>query len=177
MPLDNDALQRLIDKDAIRDLVLAYSRAIDRKDIALLRDLYTADATDQHGDSFTGPADDYCDYIEKALPFIPYSGHHVCNHLIAVDGDNGWGEVYAFAVHLLPDRHSPGTLTEDFMCVRYLDNYRREGDDKWRFSKRVVIYDAQIQRPFDGKFRNMLQEVEPSYEVCANPAFGRGPRP
>lgn len=170
------ALQRLIDKDAIRDLVLAYSRAIDRKDVVLLRDLYTADATDDHGDSFSGPAADYCDFIDKALPYIPYSGHHVCNHLIAVDGDEGSGEVYAFAVHLIPDRQNPGTLIEDFMCVRYIDNYRRESDGKWRFSKRVVTYDVQIQRPFDGKFRDMLQGTDPSYEVCTHRMFQSGAR-
>lgn len=170
------ALQRLIDKDAIRDLVLAYSRAIDRKDVILLRDLYTADATDDHGDSFSGPAADYCDFIDKALPYIPYSGHHVCNHLIAVDGDEGSGEVYAFAVHLIPDRQNPGTLIEDFMCVRYIDNYRRESDGKWRFSKRVVTYDVQIQRPFDGKFRDMLQGTDPSYEVCTHRMFQPGAR-
>lgn len=176
MTLDTAALQRLIDKDAIRDLVLTYSRAIDRKDVALLRDLYTADATDDHGDSFSGPAADYCDFIAKALPFIPYSGHHVCNHLIAVDGDEGWGEVYALALHLIPDRQSPGAVIEDFMCVRYIDNYRRESDGKWRFAKRVVTYDVQIQRPFDGKFRDMLQSLDPSYEVCAHPAFRPGAR-
>ena len=175
MSLD-PALQSLIDKDAIRDLVLAYSRAIDRKDIRLLRDLYTADATDDHGDSFSGPATDYCDFIAKALPFIPYSGHHVCNHLISVDGDEACGEVYAFALHLIPDRQSPGALIEDFMAVRYIDNYRREGDGKWRFSKRIVTYDVQIQRPFDGKFRDMLKGADPSYAVCTHPAFQPGAR-
>ena len=57
------ALARLIAKDEIRDLALLYSRAIDRKDVELLRDLYTEDATDTHGDSFDGPQKDYCDFI------------------------------------------------------------------------------------------------------------------
>ena len=84
-------LQQLLDKDAIRELVLLYSRAIDRQDLGLLRDLYTADATDTHGDSFDGSAKDYCDFIARSLPHMPYSGHHICNHLIAVDGDEGGG--------------------------------------------------------------------------------------
>jgi ketosteroid isomerase-like protein len=176
MTLDTTALQRLIDKDAIRDLVLGYSRAIDRKDIALLRDLYTVDATDSHGDSFDGGAKEYCDFIERALPHMPYSGHHVCNHLISVDGDEGNGEVYALAYHLIPDREHPGGFIEDFMCVRYIDRYRREADGQWRFAKRVVTYDVQTKRPFDGKFRNMLERIDPSYEVCSQRAFQKGPR-
>lgn len=175
MSLD-PALQRLVDKDAIRDLVLAYSRAIDRKDVDLLRDLYTADATDDHGDSFSGPAADYCEFIAKALPFIPYSGHHVCNHMIAVDGDEGSGEVYAFALHLIPDRRNPDRLIEDFMAVRYIDNYRRESDGKWRFAKRVVTYDVQIQRAFDGRFRDMLKGTDASYELLSAALFQRGVR-
>lgn len=170
------AIQALIDKEAIRDLVLSYSRAVDRKDIALLRDLYTADATDSHGDSFDGGAKEYCDFIEASLPYMPYSGHHVCNHLISVEGDEGNGEVYALAYHIIPDRDSGGALIEDFMCVRYIDNYRRESDGKWRFSKRVVTYDVQIRRPFDGKFRNMVEMADPSYQVCTQRTFQKGSR-
>ncbi len=176
MSIDQKALETLIAKDAIRDLVLCYSRAVDRKDIDLLRDLYTADATDDHGSSFTGPADAYCDFIEKALPHMPYSGHHVCNHMISVDGDEGNGEVYAIAYHIIPDRQNPGKMVEDFMCVRYIDNYRKETDGKWRFSKRVVTYDVQIVRPFDGKGDLNRWDVDPSYEVCTQRFFQRGAR-
>jgi ketosteroid isomerase-like protein len=168
------AVQQLIDKDAIRELVLLYSRAIDRKDVALLRDLYTDDATDTHGDSFDGSAADYCEFIENALPHMPYSGHHVCNHLVSVDGDVGSGEVYALAYHVIPNRD--GGREEDFMAVRYIDNYRRCPDGKWRFSKRVVTYDLQIRRPFTGGGLLGLGEKDPSYEVCGQRLFQRGAR-
>ena len=172
--VDQAALQALVDKEAIRDLVLLYSRAVDRKDVALLRDLYTEDATDTHGDSFDGPAEGYCDFIEQSLPYMPYSGHHVCNHLISVEGDEGNGEVYALAYHLIPNRE--GGSEEDFMAVRYIDNYRRCADGKWRFSKRVVTYDFKIRRPFDGGGLLGLGEADPSYQVCQLPMFQRGPR-
>ena len=89
MTTDAQALATLIAKDEIRTLALLYSRAIDRKDVALLRDLYTEDATDSHGDSFDGNQQDYCDFIERSLPYMPYSGHHACNHLIDVDVEAG----------------------------------------------------------------------------------------
>jgi ketosteroid isomerase-like protein len=167
-------LQRIIDKEAIRDLVLLYARAIDRKDPALLRDLYTADATDSHGDSYDGSADGYCDFIERSFPYMPYSGHHVCNHLISVDGDEGGGEVYGLAYHLIPD--GAGGQIEDFMAVRYIDNYRREADGRWRFSKRVVTYDLKIRRPFEGGGSLGQGERDPSYQACLQPLFARGRR-
>lgn len=168
------ALQVLLDKDAIRELVLLYSRAVDRKDVALLRDLYTDDATDTHGDSFDGPADAYCDFIEASLPHMPYSGHHVCNHLVAVEGDEASGEVYALAWHVIPSRD--GERQEDFMAVRYIDNYRRCTDGRWRFAKRVVTYDLKIRRPFDGGGLMGLGEADPSYSVCSQALFARGAR-
>lgn len=176
MAIDEKALQTLIDKDAIRELVLLYSRAIDRKDVALLRDLYTEDATDSHGDSFDGPANAYCDFIEKSLPYMPYSGHHVCNHLISVDGDEANGEVYALAYHLIPDMAGKGHQEEDFMAVRYIDNYRRCADGKWRFSRRVVTYDFKLRRPFDGGGLLGLGDRDPSYDVCQQRLFQRGAR-
>lgn len=176
MPLDEKALHKLIDKNAIRDLVLCYSRAIDRKDVELLRDLYTEDATDTHGTTFDGPAGAYCDFIARSLPYMQYSGHHVCNHLISVEGDTGNGEVYALAYHYIPDQKNPGNWLEDFMAVRYIDNYRRCADGKWRFSKRVVTYDLHTVRPFEGDGLLGTSAVDPSYEVCKQRLFQRGPR-
>lgn len=172
--IDENAVQVLLDKDAIRDLVLLYSRAIDRQDIELLRDLYTGDATDTHGDSFDGTAEDYCQFIAGAFPHMPYSGHHVCNHLIAVDGDEACGEVYALAWHLVPGRD--GGREEDFMAVRYIDNYRRCPDGKWRFSKRLVTYDFKLRRPFDGGGLLGQGAMDPSYAIHANALFARGRR-
>ena len=178
MSVDETSLANLVAKDEIRDLVLLYSRAVDRKDVALLRDLYTADATDTHGDSFDGGAADYCNFIEKSLPYMRYSGHHVCNHLIAVDGDTGEGEVYAMAWHVIPD--GKGGWAEDFMCVRYIDHYRRDGG-KWRFAKRVVTYDMRTQRPFEGHVDMPADPTDnpwgdTSYATLANRLFTKGER-
>ena len=99
----NNTLETLIAKDEIRELAMLYSRGVDRKDPELLRDLYTKDATDTHGDSFDGGAEDYVQFLEGSFPYMKYSGHHICNHLISVDGDEGEGEVYALAYHFIPD--------------------------------------------------------------------------
>src|SRR3954464_4261384 len=118
---EDNRLRELLDKEAIRELGMLYSRAIDRQDMELLRDLYTEDATDTHGDTYDGSAEGYCAFIERAFPHMPYSGHHICNHLVSVDGDEGEGEIYALAWHVIPD--GAGGQLEDFMAVRYIDKY------------------------------------------------------
>ena len=95
MGIDQQALATLIAKEEIRQLVLLYSRGVDRKDIDLLRTLYAKDATDDHGQHFKGTAGDYMHFLERSFPHMRMSGHYVCNHLISVNGDEAEGEVYA----------------------------------------------------------------------------------
>ncbi len=176
---DSGALTDLIAREAIRELALLYCRGVDRKDPELLRSLYTEDATDTHGDTFDGPAGAYVDFLEGAFPYMRYSGHHVCNHLIEVDGDEAEGEVYALAYHLIPDG-SDG-WQEDFMCVRYIDRYRRGKDGRWRFAKRVVTYDLRSRRPYieDGSADGTDSGAPPvdlSYSELAGSLFAAGRR-
>ncbi|MCB2048034.1 MAG: nuclear transport factor 2 family protein [Novosphingobium sp.] len=173
MTLDEAALQTLLDKDAIRELAMLYSRAIDRKDSALLRDLYTEDATDTHGTDFDGTVSDFVAFIESTAPYMTYSGHHVCNHLIEVSGDTATGEVYVLAVHCL--EAGEGKQVEDWHVVRYMDNYSRCADGKWRFAKRFVTYDMVIARPFEGE--GLLGAApDPSYRELASRLFAQGAR-
>lgn len=169
-------IEDLLAKEAIRDLVLSYSRGVDRQDVALLRDLYTEDATDTHGTTFDGPAEAYCDFLEKSFPYMRYSGHHVCNHLIEVSGDTAEGEVYCIALHLLPD--GSGGYLEDLLTVRYIDNYRRCEDGRWRFAKRTVTYDFNVRRPVGEDSIKDLPErgKDPSYSQLVSHLFQPGRR-
>ena len=169
-----DALATLIAKEEIRELAMLYSRGVDRKDAALLRTLYTQDGTDTHGDSFDGGAEDFVQFLERSFPYMKYSGHHICNHLISVSGDTGEGEVYAVAYHVIPD--GSGGWLEDIMCVRYVDRYRREADGRWRFAQRVVSYDFHSQRPYQVKDADGKPGEDPSYAVLNQRLFARGER-
>jgi hypothetical protein len=164
-------LTLLADKEAIRELGLLYCRGVDRKDPLLLRSLYTEDATDTHGDTFDGPADAYVDFLESAFPFMRYSGHHVCNHLVSVSGDEAEGEIYALAWHLIPDGNDG--WQEDFMCVRYIDRYRRCEDGRWRFAKRVVTYDLKTRRPYSEESSAAEPAADASYQELGHPLFAR----
>jgi len=170
----DDILAMLSAKDEIRELALLYARGVDRKDFALLRTLYTSDGIDHHGVFFRGSASDYVRFLEKSLPNIRYTGHHICNHLISVSGDEGEGEVYAVAWHVTPG--AGRALVEDIQLVRYLDRYRRE-DGRWRFARRDVAFDVHVQRPVnDPDEAAPLRGEDLSYAVLASRLFARGAR-
>lgn len=170
----SEALLTLLAKEEIRELVLLYSRGVDRKDGELLRTLYTVDATDTHGDTFDGPAGQYVDFLEGAFPFMHYSGHHVCNHLISVNGDTAEGEVYAITYHVIPD--GKGGWMEDLLCVRYLDHYRKDSDERWRFAQRVVTYDYNSRQPIAAPDEAKPAVEDSSYQVLTRRLFNRGNR-
>jgi len=175
MSIDQKTLATLIAKEEIRELALLYSRGVDRKDGELLKTLYTKDGTDDHGKHYKGDATGYVQFLEKSFPHMPYSGHHICNHLVSVDGDTGEGEVYAIAYHVFPDRS--GGWIEDFMTVRYIDRYRKE-DGRWKFASRVVSFDHRTQRAISkaeaATFPPPAQD--PSYTALSSRLFARGAR-
>ena len=65
-----DALQTLIDKQALHELVLRYCRACDRRDFVLLRSLYHDDAIDDHGAMFCGSADEFLVWLPPLLVMV-----------------------------------------------------------------------------------------------------------
>ena len=174
MGLQQDALATLVAKDEIRELALLYSRAADRRDIALMRSLYTDDATDNHGDLFSGTADEFAAFIEANMSGMSYTGHHICNHLISIDGDDeAHGEAYALAYHVVLGED--GAVGELVMAVRYLDHYRRV-DERWRFAKRHVMFDYQTYRPIEWAGQAPIPGRDPSYTMLTGALFAAGPR-
>lgn len=138
-----DEIQQLLDKQAIAELVFNYSRAVDRKDFALLRTLYAEDGYDDHGGLFRGPANDYVDWLEQAMRNCDITTHSVQNHLIAITGaDTAEGEVYVTAYHRLHD--GKGSFNDLVEGLRYIDQYRKT-DGRWQFVRRTLINDwAQV---------------------------------
>ena len=174
MSIDQQALATLLAKEEIRELAMLYSRGVDRKDAELLQSLYTADGTDNHGKYFNGTATDYVQFLDKSFPYMPMSAHNICNHLVSVDGDQGEGEVYAIAFHLIPD--GKGGMLEDFMLCRYIDSYRKE-EGRWKFAHRVLAFDHHANRPFTVSDALVpTGPADPSYGALASRLFARGPR-
>ncbi len=137
------SLEMLQAKDAIRDLVLRYCRAIDRRDYAALPALYHDDATDDHSPMYCGSAAGYLEWLPSMLETMTVTSHMVQNHLIAVEGDRAEGEVVMISYHLTKDES--GQDVEIIIGGRYLDRYERR-DGIWRFAHRKIVMDwNQIQ--------------------------------
>jgi hypothetical protein len=129
-------LQELIDKQALKELVLRYCRACDRRDFALLATLYHEDATDDHGAMFRGTAAQYLAWLPGVLANFEATVHSITNALFVVRGDAAQGELYTLAYH----RTHPPAARDILIGGRYLDHYARRGGC-WKFLHRSLALD------------------------------------
>ncbi len=171
-------LVELLEKQAISELVFAYSRAVDRHDFNLLRTLYTQDGIDDHGGIFCGPAPAFVDWLETAMKDVDTS-HSVHNHVIKVHGDTAEGEVYVTAYNRIPDGER--AFKEFIQGLRYIDQYRKTAG-RWQFVLRTVVVDWAQLRPALWDFQNPLLKGkkpaqggpgDPSYRLLADSLFAR----
>lgn len=134
-----DALQTLVDRADIHDLLVRYLRSIDRGDIESLRACYLPGAVEEHGGLYSGPAQGYIDSIAHALT-LPraVATHSISNVLIEVNGDAARSEHYALA--LLRQRAHDGLVKDSLIATRIVDDLRRE-DGRWGIARRRLRFD------------------------------------
>jgi hypothetical protein len=137
-----EAVQALIDKQAIGEVLKRYCRAVDRRDADLLRGVYWEDATDDHA-VFSGNVEEFIAY---SFPFMEgvATAHAITNILIDLTGpDAAFSECYFSAFHDFPA--DDGRL-ERTVGGRYLDLHeRRRGE--WRIKSRTLAIDWYAERP------------------------------
>ncbi len=131
-----DAIQAVIDKAALHELVLKYCRGCDRRDFALVRALYHDDAIDDHGNMFSGTADEFVAWLPGMMRGFEATVHSISNALFVVDGDKAEGEIYTHAYH----RTHPPDAQEIIIGGRYLDRYERRNGE-WKFIHRSLACD------------------------------------
>jgi hypothetical protein len=136
----SDALQRVLDHIAVRDVVLKYARAIDRMDWELLRSCYHPDAIDDHG-PFRGTVDEMIPWLEAHSPDFQSSTHYIMNQLVELDGDVAWVESYCMATHRTVPTEANPEVTDLVVNVRYLDRMERR-DGQWRIGARRLAWEG-----------------------------------
>ncbi|MBO6902124.1 MAG: nuclear transport factor 2 family protein [Rhizobiaceae bacterium] len=155
MGFAHSSSHELAARDCLLRLVNTYSRACDRRDFNLLRSLYHDDAIEEHGDMFTGSADEYVEWVASALSNWSATAHYVANALFEVRGDYAEGEIYKINYHRTRDE------TEEIVTgSRSLDRYERRGGE-WRFLGRSVTLDWAEQRPASAKALESFAAASP----------------
>lgn len=171
----------LIAKDAIRDLVLQFCRAVDRGDVALARTLYENDALDEHGFNRTNTAQEFLDSIESMEAQLAVIQHNITNHLIRITGPrSAEGEAYIIAYHRSESEDSAYLLITG---GRYLDRYSKRGG-QWKIAHRKCVIDWAQDMTVPARLRDdsitanvatgRMDADDPSYGFFA--AFMRGQR-
>ena len=97
----NEALQRLIDKDEIRDVMARYCRGVDRADWDLVRSTYHTDAYDDHGD-YKGGVDGFIAFAKSRTGGATQVMHFLGECLIEFASPAmAIAETYFFTAHTL----------------------------------------------------------------------------
>ena len=128
-------LERLLARDAIRDLAHRYAVALDARDLEGLVGLFVEDV--QVGRSGRGREALRADF-ERQLRAIGVSVLYVCNHVVDFDDDHANGIVYTRA----EIQDGPRFVIQ---AIQYHDRYeRRQG--RWYFVRRRhrLVYGAEV---------------------------------
>lgn len=142
--VDEAAIQGLLDKQAITEVLMRYSRAVDRGDEALLRACYHDDAIEDHGGSFLGPARDYIEAILPALHSDRLMTHTVTNLLVELDGPaSARSECYYLSFARYPAAEPP---FETLTLARAIDRMEKR-DGTWRIARRTLRWEWNREQP------------------------------
>jgi 3-phenylpropionate/cinnamic acid dioxygenase small subunit len=125
-------LARLSDGLAIRDLLYRYARGIDRRDLALVRSCFAADAR-YEGALAAGTIADMLAALPDAMSRYVATMHFMGEPVVVIDGGRARSETRTLAYHVLHD--PPRRLRT--VGVRYDDLLERR-DDGWRIVARRV---------------------------------------
>ncbi|MDO8860446.1 nuclear transport factor 2 family protein [Haliea sp. E1-2-M8] len=174
----NDPLQALLAKQAITEVIVRYSRALDRLDETLLRSVFHPDSVHHHfyqGPSSAPdaprPADggprDFVEFALGVLSTHTRTHHQLGNTLIELtSADHAVAETYFTAYHRMRPRGDPkaapnacDTEMDYFVGGRYLDHFACR-DGEWRITRRTGMTDwTRLEPPNSQGFHDIAAET------------------
>lgn len=132
-----DDLRRLVDRQAIADVIHAYCRNVDLVRPEAVAALFTTDCTVDYGPGLGPPTHGSAELqrrLAAGLPRFAATSHHVSNIEVDVDdaGDEAETVTYLYAWHRYDDARPDAQL-----WARYHDRFVRTVDG-WRIAERVL---------------------------------------
>lgn len=138
---------RTADRLAIHDTLARYSRAIDRQELALLDEVFHADARIENG-HFQGSPADFQAMVRERHAAIPRASHMVNTVLVDFTGPgSAFVESYCLALEWHP--HGREGPVDRIVRVRYGDEFELRGG-RWKVARRMVVMDHEMTMPSTG---------------------------
>jgi 3-phenylpropionate/cinnamic acid dioxygenase small subunit len=168
-------IRALLDKQAITEILMRYSRLTDRKDFAgYASQIYWPDAVDDHV-LYQGEVTGLMEFAAGFTQDMP-TMHFLGNILIELQDDtHAFAETYHMAYHNMPAE----PVRDDLMLMgRYLDKFEKRGRE-WRIKQRTVVVDHYTRGPatsvwnsglFENiRMRGMPKPHDPLYQLHPEP--------
>lgn len=134
----------LLAKDAIRERLHDYVRAMDRMDDELGRSVFHPDAPADYGTIYRGTGHGFIDFVHAAHATMLAHTHQLGSIAIAVEGERAASEAYVTVT--LRMRSPDGQLLDSRSCGRYLDRWARR-DGRWAISERRYVHEFDNLAP------------------------------
>ncbi|MHA7837063.1 MAG: nuclear transport factor 2 family protein [bacterium] len=168
--MTDPALQSLLDRQAIRDVLSRYCRGLDRMDKEMAYAVWHPDATACYDGIYEGSGHGFVDWVWEAHASMERHSHQITNVLIELDGDRATSEAYVTVV-LWTRPDAEGCQQELVGRGRYLDRWERRGR-VWAIAHRIHLLDLSSASPLNRAQtspRASRDERDPSFEL-----IGRG---
>jgi hypothetical protein len=137
IPVNDNIIQGLADKQAITEIIYRYARGLDRMDIEMTLSCWHEGGTDNHGALFNGTAIEFVDWLWPIHAAMELTQHTINNILIELDGDRAGVESY-YTVYLRTK--TDNGFSDIVGGGRYCDSFERI-DGVWRIRHRESIGD------------------------------------
>lgn len=163
--------RQLHDRQAIQDVLMTYSRAIDRLDRELLISVYHPDAIDDHG-VFIGGPEEFADWA-IAMHTATHLSHQHCvlNFTCDLDGDTAHTESYYMFLGMNRAGAPLGVAGG-----RYLDRLEKR-DGRWAIAARVCVRDwAPLDEPATSLDQSRMTVVQDQSDAL-RALMRQGPQP
>ncbi|MFF3438738.1 nuclear transport factor 2 family protein [Streptosporangium sp. NPDC002721] len=140
----DEAVQALLDKQEIYEVLARYLRAVDRGDVEGVAACYLPGATEDHGGVFEGTAEDYVSSVSRVLTH-PRSRtmHCMTNVLVELAGDSAQAESYVTTFSRVK---TPDGLGDSFVGARIVDRLERR-DGRWGIAHRALVWEWNHDAP------------------------------
>lgn len=168
----SEAIQELLDKQAITEVLYRYARSCDRADEDMMRSCFHPDSRHRHG-RFDGTSSDFVGFAMEIILGVKLERHLMTNVMIELDGDTAVTECYYLAYHRQSDPET-GEDEDYWNGGRFIDRFERRNGE-WRIAERIGLMDFDRFDPVKDRYVSDLDPGARSHRQPDDELYRRLP--